>query len=116
MFCLQREASTTLQGQPREATPADLAGGGERAASAGSKAASSTQPKQDGQAQAGDSGKQAGSSTSKTGSSRAGSTPKEQVAATKVLLQKSEGGIGTDCIAAQGWTAAGVHAVQLVKP
>ena len=98
VFCLQRLAASTLQGQPREATPADLAGGGERAASAGSKDASSTQPEQDGQAQAGASsekGKQAGSS-------RAGTTPKEQVAAAKVLWQKSEGGAGTDCIGCPG--------------
>ena len=116
VFCLQREAYPALQGQPREATPADLADGGERAASAGSKDASSTQPGQDGQAQAGVSsgkGKQAGSSTSrvgssKAGSSKAGSTPKEQVAAAKVLWQKSEGGAGTERADAKGWTAARV--------
>ena len=110
--CLQREASPTLQGQRRAATPADLAGGGERAASAGSKDATGIQPEEFGQPPAGASsekGKQAGSSTGMTGSSRAGSTPQEQVAAAKVRGQNSEGGTGTDCIDAKGWTAAGVN-------
>lgn len=105
ILCLQRQPSSTLQGQPRAATPADLAGGGERAASAGSRDARGIQPEQDGQDRAGDSSeevKQAGSSTSQTGSSRAGSTPKEQVAAAKVLWQKSEGGAGAGTASLQG--------------